>query len=111
MVTVVGLCIVFSVLIILWVLLSFMKVFSKKESGNTAAEGMINKSTDTADTLRAAAEEESADEEIVAVITAAVAASLHTSTYNLKIKSIKRTPNTAPAWNRAGINEVIRARF
>lgn len=40
-------------------------------------------------------------DELIAVITAAVVASLNSSTHNVIVKSIKRTPITSPAWNRA----------
>ena len=42
---------------------------------------------------------------------AAVAASLNTSTYNLRIKSYRRTDNKMPAWNKAGVTETINNRF
>ena len=51
------------------------------------------------------------EEELIAVLTAAVAASLNTSTYNLKIKSYRRVGNNAPAWNKAGVRETINSRF
>jgi len=51
------------------------------------------------------------DEELIAVLTAAVAASLNTSTYKLQIKSYRRVGNSAPAWNQAGLQETINSRF
>ena len=51
------------------------------------------------------------DDELIAVLTAAVAASLNTSTYHLNIKSYRRIENTSPAWNKAGLRDVIDARF
>ena len=51
------------------------------------------------------------EDELIAVITAAVAASLNTSTYNLQIKSYRRIEDKRPAWNRAGLNETIGNRF
>ena len=51
------------------------------------------------------------EEELVAILTAAVAASLNTSTYNLRIKSYKRVGGLSSAWNRAGVNETINNRF
>ena len=48
---------------------------------------------------------------LIAVLTAAIAASLNTSTYNLKIKSYRRVDTQKPAWNRAGITETINNRF
>jgi len=49
--------------------------------------------------------------ELIAVISAAVAASLNTSTYNLNIKSIKRTGGTTPEWNAASRKENIYGRI
>jgi hypothetical protein len=37
--------------------------------------------------------------ELIAVLTAAVAASLKTSAYNLKIRSYRRIPQDTPVWN------------
>ena len=48
---------------------------------------------------------------LIIVLTAAVAASLNTSTYNLRIKSYRRTDNKMPAWNKAGVTETINNRF
>ena len=39
--------------------------------------------------------------ELVAVISAAIAASLNRSTHNLVVRSVKRIPAISPAWNRA----------
>ena len=47
------------------------------------------------------------DKQLVAVIMAAVAASLGTSTYNLRIKSIRRTGN---AWSNAGPADIMDGR-
>ena len=51
------------------------------------------------------------EEELIAVITAAIAASLNTSTYNLQIKSYRRIEDKKPAWNKAGLRESINNRF
>ncbi len=42
------------------------------------------------------------NEELVAVITAAVAASLNTSTHNIVVTNIVRVSDTTPAWGQAG---------
>lgn len=42
------------------------------------------------------------DTELVAVITAAVAASLHTSTHNIIVRNITRVGDSAPSWARVG---------
>ena len=101
--TALGLCIVFLVLIILMLVLKVMeKIFYKKDKGAPAA----------APAPAAAAPAAPADDaELIAVLTAAVAASLNTSTYNLKIKSYRRVGTSSPAWRRAGINDTINTRF
>ena len=47
------------------------------------------------------------DEELVAVIAAAIAASMGVGIPQLNIKSIKRVPQTGPAWGIAGRQEQI----
>ncbi|KJF25586.1 hypothetical protein TZ02_17885 [Clostridium aceticum] len=42
------------------------------------------------------------DTELVAVITAAVAASLNTPTDNIIVKNITRIPDTTPVWGKLG---------
>lgn len=106
-VTVIGLIIVFAVLIILMAVLVAMKYIfapqSKKEEKVAAEEAPK--------AAAAPVVQAEDDEELIAVLTAAIAASLNTSTYNLNIKSFRRIGNAAPAWNKAGLNETINSRF
>ncbi len=111
MVTAVGLIIVFSVLIILMlVMMAMKKIFYKEPQANDKKA-----ETQTADTHRGeTADAEVLNEEdpnLIAVLAAAVAASLNTSAYNLKIKSYRRIGNNAPAWNKAGLRDTIDSRF
>ncbi len=100
-VTGVGLAIVFAVLIILMLVMILMKkVFYKEQPAKVQAKA-VPVETVVADD----------DEELIAVLTAAIAASLNTSTYNLKIKSYRRIQSSNPTWNRAGIEETIGSRF
>ena len=101
--TVIGLAIVFAVLIILMIVLSLFKVIFYKKPKTQAAPA--------AAPAQAAPVEEKTADELIAVLTAAVAASLNTSTYNLRIKSYRRTDNKMPAWNKAGVTETINNRF
>lgn len=50
-------------------------------------------------------------EELVAVIAAAVAASLHRSTHDIVVRSIRRVPAITPIWNRIGRQEQIATRL
>lgn len=110
-VTALGLTIVFSVLIILMIILFLFKVIFYKDPSKKKAP----KAAETAvESVKAMPKEEAKavdEEELIAVLTAAVAASLNTSTYNLKIKSYRRIDNKKPAWNMAGIRETIGNRF
>lgn len=107
--TVIGLSIVFAVLVILMIVLMLFKaIFYKDPSKKKAAPAETAASV----TVPAADTEKDMDEtELIAVLTAAVAASLNTSTYNLRIKSYRRTDNKMPAWNKAGVTETINNRF
>ena len=105
--TLVGLSIVFSVLIILMIVLMLFKViFYKDPNKKAAAPAPV-----LAQEVPAVKDEEVDESELIAVLTAAVAASLNTSTYNLKIKSYRRVDNKMPAWNKAGVTETINSRF
>ncbi len=100
-VTGIGLLIVFSVLIILMLVMNLMKKIFYKEPQKAIVTDAITY-----------VEEEAEDEdELIAVFAAAISASLNTSTYNLKIKSYRRTSNSVPTWSRAGVDETINSRL
>lgn len=112
-VTAVGLAIVFAVLIILMFVLTLMKYVFAREPKNEQSAQTADTHSDNA-TAPSAATMETDDvneDELIAVLTAAVAASLNTSTYNLHIKSYRRVNNTAPVWNQAGLRDTIDSRF
>lgn len=50
-------------------------------------------------------------EELIAVITAAIAASLNRSTHSIVVQSIRRIPSVTPVWNQAGKHSQIASRF
>ncbi len=106
--TLVGLSIVFSVLIILMIVLMLFKlIFRQKPKAQQVAVQSAKVQEQQAPVI-----DDNVDEtELVAVLAAAVAASLNTSTYNLKIKSYRRIDNKMPAWNKAGVTETINNRF
>lgn len=112
MVTGVGLAIVFGVLILLMIVLMLFKVIFGKDSDNTEKKTeKIETAPAPVQAPAAVAGDEMSEEELIAVFTAAIAASLKTSTYNLQIKSYKRIDSKRPAWNRAGVHETINSRF
>ena len=106
-VTVVGLSIVFAVLIILMIVLLLFKVIFYKEAKNKVIEKQPENITSPIPAAAVQSDTASDSDELIAVITAAVAASLGTSESKFKIKSYRRIPNKKPVWNKAGINETI----
>ena len=104
-----GMGIVFGVLIILLIVLQLFKVIFYKDPAKTKTAAPVSEPEIKPEPETAAAEPEveEDDEQLIAVITAAVAAALNTSTYKLNIKSIRRTGTSRSAWNKAGINETI----
>ena len=114
-VTATGLIIVFSVLIILMLVMMLMKViFYNPGQKKKAAETVVPETApepEKAEKIEKAAKSGIDEGELIAVLTAAVAASLNTSAYKLNIKSYRRIENTSPAWNKAGVRDVIDARF
>lgn len=92
-----GMCITFIALLILWGLIAIMtKVCAPKPANKPEVKAPV------APKPAAAAVTEEDDEELIAVITAAIAASLQTSTHNLVVKNIVRVDDSTPAWGRAG---------
>jgi len=103
--TVLGMLIIFAALIILMLAINIMKAIFYKDPKKSAAKKTTEvQQTPTAAQTPAAVEAQD-DEELIAVLTAAIAASLNTSTYNLKIKSYRRIENRTPAWNKAAVRE------
>lgn len=119
-VTLVGLFVVFSSLIILSVLISLSsKIFSLKIFGKNAnaASGLntvntdksVNKNNNAVNTKTNNPQHES---ELIAVLTAAIMASMQqTSDFNVRIKSFRRIHTNSSAWSAAGIDEQINNRF
>ena len=112
--TVIGLSIVFGVLVILMIVLMLFKVIFYKDPKKQQKSADNAKPT-AAESVPTAADigksDEIPEDELVAVLTAAVASSLNTSTYNLRIKSYRRVDGRQNAWNRAGLTETINNRY
>lgn len=110
-VIVIGLIIVFSVLLILMLVLMLMKVVFYKEPKPEKTEALPNTAAPAVQKAETAADSSIDEGELIAVLAAAVAASLNTSTYNLNIKSFRRIKDNSPSWNKAGRTDVINSRF
>lgn len=108
-VCIIGLGTVFAVLAILWGILELMKrIFAPKNSTVATPAAPKAQMEATPAPVQSTVAEQVDEGELVAVLTAAVAASLNTSTYNLQIKSYRQINSTAPVWNRAARTENIR---
>lgn len=111
-VTAIGLIIVFSVLLILMLVMMAMKVIFYKPEVAENKQNEVKQNIGTSDIKSNENDVKSVDDtELVAVITAAVAASMNTSVSNIRIKSFKRASGVSSAWKREGVREVIDARF
>ena len=109
-IAIIGYVMVFVVLGILWAVIELMRVILSPKSPKTANEAVtaaiVQEKADAP--VAEVVETEQMDEgELVAVLTAAVAASLNTSTYNLRIKSFKRIDTKNNAWSNASRNDAI----
>lgn len=109
-VTLLGVAVVFLALALLYLIIMVLDRFihqaessaAKRKAATDAAAYTAPEGGKLPAVLPAQAEKEEDMGQLVAVITAAVAASLHTSTHNIVVRNIVRTPDTAPAWNRLG---------
>ncbi len=101
-IAIIGYVMVFVVLAILWGVIELMRVILTPKKTKVAEVKPVENS------VQNVVEEEQVEEgELVAVLTAAVAASLNTSTYNLRIKSFKRIDTKNNAWSNASRNDAI----
>ncbi len=105
-IAIIGYVMVFVVLAILWAVIEIMRIVVTPKAAKKVEKDA--ESVKTEETLSDVIVEDETDEsELVAVLTAAVAASLNTSTYNLKIKSFKRIDTKNNVWANASRNDAI----
>ncbi len=101
--TVMGICIVFLILIIIMFVIKAMALLAAPEKKNEEPVSAVPASAE----VQSEPEEDSL--ELVAVITAAVAAAMGTSAASIQVKSYKKLDGGA--WNKAGRREVLENRF
>lgn len=107
-ITIFSMAVVFLVLIGISYLINLLKVATnndKKKSKKEVQVSRVESSTKSKEKLGPIVEEnvdEVEDEELVAVIAAAVSASMGVSTSEMHIKSIKRVSTPSPAWVQVG---------
>ena len=100
-ITIEGMLVVFSILILIMLTIYAMKLFS----GNKQPKAKAVENVTTEDVSAMVAEEAAVDEgELIAVLTAAVAACMGTSSAGVNIRSYKKVSS---AWGNAAKREVL----
>ncbi len=108
-ITVFSMLVVFVALILISYLIRILRVVATEKKD--VAENKIENTFSSATVLNSVEEEkinETDEEELVAVIAAAIAASLDVSIPQVKIKSIRRVPQNTPLWAEVGRREQIK---
>lgn len=110
-VIILGMGITFFALILIWALTALMsRILMSVESKNQPAIKEVKKpAAPKPEVVEAVVEED--DLELVAVITAAVAASMNTSMHNIVVSKITRLDDTTPVWGKMGRNDVMASRY
>ena len=99
--TVMGILIVFLILVIIMLVIKAMALFSSEKS--------VPEIKDNDAQIREDIQQENNDEELIAVITAAVAAVMDKAASDIVVHSYKKLP--AEAWKNTGRRELLENRF
>jgi sodium pump decarboxylase gamma subunit len=105
-----GMGITFMALVLLWGVIIVMTKLLNPEK-EKASVNVVEKPAPVQEISAAEETVEGISGELVAVISAAIAASMNTSIHNIVVRNVVRTSNQAPAWNSAGQQEQMNARF
>ncbi|MDQ2085018.1 OadG family protein [Herbivorax sp. ANBcel31] len=98
-----GITIVFSALVILCMLIKLFPLLNYERKKSSATEETSDESS-----YLEIEEDDLSDDSLIAVLTAAVMASMRNSPdIKIKVTSFKRIPQTSPVWNTTGRNEHI----
>lgn len=108
--TLLGMGITFIALIILQIIISWMDRLINRTATVTGA-APLPASVAAPETTPAATPNLQDDQELVAVLTAAIAMKMKTSVGNIVIRNIEKIEDRSPAWNRAGIIEQMNSRL
>lgn len=99
----IGYMMCFVVLGTIWAVLALMKNLMVPSEKKPVAPAPVAKKP--APVVQPVAVNNSDDDELIAVLAAAVAASLNTSVNGFKIKSFRRLPNGVSNWGMAAVND------
>jgi len=104
-----GMAVTFAVLLFLWFSIGVLTNVMKAFGGKKAKPSQLAQVKQTEQAVEVV--EEDQDEELIAVIAAAVAASLNTSIHNIVVKNIVRVNDHSPSWAKTGRIEQMNTRF
>ena len=102
--TVMGIVVVFAVLVLIMLVIKAMALFSSEKTEVTPAPAVVPTAAPVPETKT-----KSDDTELIAVITAAIAAAMGKSSSGLVIRSYKKISGNV--WNKAGRSETLENRF
>lgn len=103
--TIVGMVVVFAALVVLAFAISLLsKVININKNADTEKPADVTTSTVNTGTANTDTHTDNRnDEELIAVITAAIMASMkQCPDFKIRVKSFRRIPNNSPEWNVAG---------
>jgi sodium pump decarboxylase gamma subunit len=111
--TVLGMGITFAALIIIWGLTVLLKnvvvsIEGKKDSGVKVVNTSQKKTEKVPEVVE---EDETDDEELIAVISAAIASSMETSVRNIVVKNIVRVNDDTPTWGKVARIDQVNSRL
>jgi len=111
--TVLGMGITFSALIIIWGLTVLLKnVVSSIEGKNDSGVKVVSTPQKKTQTVSEVVEEDvTDDEELIAVISAAIASSMETSVRNIVVKNIVRVNDDTPTWGKVARIDQVNSRL
>ena len=111
-VTVVSMAVVFVVLILISLTITFLKSLgAEKKEVKKVAPAKEEKPVQKEAPVMATTEGQEDEEELIAVITAAIANSLGVDIPEINITSIRRTPQATTVWREMGKQEQIMGRL
>lgn len=110
-VIVLGMGITFIALMLIWFLTVLMSKFIQRVESKQAITEVKPAVVATPAAVTTAIVNDEDESELIAVITAAIAASMNTSMHNIVVTNIRRVPDTTPTWGKLGRSDVMNARF
>ena len=114
LITLMGMGIVFTVLVLLQFMLHGLRmIFGDKKKEAHAVQNKVEEKPVVVSSTEAVAETASnpaENQELIAVITAAIAACMGSQS-NIVVRNIRRVDGNAPVWSKAGRTDVMANRF